>query len=69
MLGNLLPVTVLHGHASRAEWLAASHSGGQRDGDMRDYLAVVGPVTLTHLVTYHRQDVHRRRWVYRDDIL
>ena len=42
---------------------------GTRDGDMRDYLAVVGPVTLTHLVTYHRQDVHRRRWVYRDDIL
>lgn len=40
-----------------------------RDGSMRDYLAVVGPVTLSNLVTYHRQDVHRRRWVYRDDIL
>jgi len=40
-----------------------------RDGRERTYLAVVGPEDLWRLVTYHREHPHRRRWVYREDIM
>lgn len=37
--------------------------------DGRDYLAVVGPSDLWRLVTYRRDQLRRKRRVYREDIL
>ena len=35
----------------------------------RRYVTVVGPDALWRLVTFERERPHRRRWVYREDIL
>jgi hypothetical protein len=39
------------------------------DGTVHDYLAVMGPEDLWRLVTFSRDKLNKRRWVYRDDIL
>ena len=39
------------------------------EGAPSEYLTVMGPQDLWRLVSYHRTDVHKRRWVYRGDIL
>jgi hypothetical protein len=39
------------------------------DGARREFLAILGPDQLWRLVTYRRDWSHRRRWVYRDDVL
>ena len=39
------------------------------DGREREYLTVMGPEDLWRLVTFRREVEHKRRWVYREDIL
>ncbi len=39
------------------------------DGTVHDYLTVMGPEELWRLVTFRRDVQHKRRWVYREDIL
>ncbi|MCC7015186.1 MAG: hypothetical protein IT454_21690 [Planctomycetes bacterium] len=42
---------------------------GDGTGSVRRYLTVVGPDQLWRLVTYRRDLPHKRKFVYRDDIL
>ena len=39
------------------------------DGRERVYVTVMGPEDLWRLVTFRREVEHKRRWVYREDIL
>jgi hypothetical protein len=39
------------------------------DGTPRRYLTAVGPNQLWRLVTYKRDYPHKRKFVYRDDVL
>jgi len=41
----------------------------ERHGQVREYLTVVGPTTLWRLVAHRRNQLERKRWIYRDDIL
>lgn len=41
----------------------------ERDGDVREYLTVVGPTTLWRLAAHRRNQLERERWIYRPDIL
>lgn len=41
----------------------------QTQAGTREYLAVVGPQDLWRLVTHRHDEIKKRRWVYRDDIL
>jgi hypothetical protein len=39
------------------------------DGQVQRFLTAVGPDSLWRLVTHRREFSHKRRWVYREDIL
>ena len=39
------------------------------DGSVREYLTAVGPEELWRVATHAREFPHKRRWVYREDIL
>jgi hypothetical protein len=41
----------------------------ERDGQAREYLTVVGPTTLWRMVAHRRNQLERKRWIYRDDIM
>jgi len=55
------------------EYLVGLVSGlveiSRRESGVRRYVTVVGPDQLWRLVTFRRDYEHKRRWVYREDIL
>ena len=41
----------------------------EKDGQAEEYVTVVGPQTLWRLVAHRRNQLERKRWIYRRDIL